>query len=149
MHFTVMANGMSKIGPTAIPAFWREQYTGINNFKFNEFTELSLRQALLFFNSNFDFKQLAWQEIRKYSRSHLVKLASLLLKDVKLSNFKTWGKPGIRAQLLNSKTNTLEMDFIIEGDHQSIHILNAVSPAFTCSFPFADFVCNKIEQLAN
>ena len=110
---------------------------------------MSLRQALLFFNSNFDFKQLAWQEIRKYSRSHLVKLASLLLKDVKLSNFKTWGKPGIRAQLLNSKTNTLEMDFIIEGDHQSIHILNAVSPAFTCSFPFADFVCNKIEQLAN
>ena len=149
VHFTVTVNGMSKIGPTAIPAFWREQYTGINNFNFNEFTELSLRQALLFFNSNFDFKQLAWQEIRKYSRSHLVKLASLLLKDVKLSNFKTWGKPGIRAQLLNSKTNTLEMDFIIEGDHQSIHILNAVSPAFTCSFPFADFVCNKIEQLAN
>ena len=149
MHFTVTVNGMSKIGPTAIPAFWREQYTGINNFNFNEFTELSLRQALLFFNSNFDFKQLAWQEIKKYSRSHLVKLASSLLKDVKLSNFKKWGKPGIRAQLLNRKTNTLEMDFIIEGDHQSVHVLNAVSPAFTCSFPFADFVCNKIEKLVN
>ena len=62
---------------------------------------------------------------------------------------KRWGKPGLRAQLLNRKTNTLEMDFIIEGDHQSIHVLNAVSPAFTCSFPFADFVCNKIEQLVN
>ena len=149
VHFTVMANGMAKMGPTAIPAFWREQYTGINNFSFSEFAELSLRQAALFFNSNFDFKQLAWQEIRKYSRAHLVSLASPLLKDVKLSNFKKWGKPGIRAQLLNIKKNTLEMDFIIEGDHQSIHVLNAVSPAFTCAFPFADYVCNQIEQLSN
>jgi L-2-hydroxyglutarate oxidase LhgO len=24
VHFTVIANGLSKIGPTAIPAFWRE-----------------------------------------------------------------------------------------------------------------------------
>ena len=149
VHFTVMANGMSKMGPTAIPAFWREQYTGISNFRLGEFAELSLRQAGLFLNSNFDFKQLAWQEIRKYSRSHLVNLASPLLKDVKLSNFKKWGKPGIRAQLLNIKNNTLEMDFIIEGDHQSIHILNAVSPAFTCSFPFAAHVCNQIKKLTN
>ena len=74
-----MANGMSKMGPTAIPAFWREQYTGISNFRLGEFVELSLRQAGLFLNSNFDFKQLAWQEIRKYSRSHLVNLASPLL----------------------------------------------------------------------
>ena len=88
VHFTVMANGMSKMGPTAIPAFWREQYTGISNFRLGEFVELSLRQAGLFLNSNFDFKQLAWQEIRKYSRSHLVNLASPLLKDVKFSNFK-------------------------------------------------------------
>jgi L-2-hydroxyglutarate oxidase len=149
VHFTVMANGMSKIGPTAIPAFWREQYTGVDNFRLNEFAELSFRQASLFFNSNFDFKRLAWEEIRKYSRAHLVNLASSLLTDVKTSNFKKWGKPGIRAQLLNVKKNTLEMDFIVEGDNQSIHVLNAVSPAFTCAFPFADYVCNKIEELAN
>ena len=41
------------------------------------------------------------------------------------------------------------MDFIIEGDRQSIHILNAVSPAFTCAFPFAAHVCNQIEKLTN
>jgi (S)-2-hydroxyglutarate dehydrogenase len=149
VHFTVTANGMSKIGPTAIPAFWREQYTGINNFRLNEFVELSLRQTALFFHSNFDFKKLAWQEIRKYSRTHLVNLASSLLENVKISNFKKWGKPGIRAQLLNITENTLEMDFIIEGDHQSLHVLNAVSPAFTCAFPFAGHVCDQIERLVN
>ena len=56
VHFTVTANGMSKMGPTAIPAFWREQYTGISNFRLGEFVELSLRQAGLFLNSNLYFK---------------------------------------------------------------------------------------------
>jgi hypothetical protein len=39
------------------------------------------------------------------------------------------------------------MDFILENDDQSMHILNAVSPAFTCAFPFAEYVCQKIEPL--
>ena len=84
IHFKVMANGMSIMGPTAIPAFWREQYTGVSNFRLGEFAELFLWQAGLYLNFNFDFKQLAWKEIRKYSRSYLVNLASPLLKDVKL-----------------------------------------------------------------
>jgi len=41
------------------------------------------------------------------------------------------------------------MGFIIEEDHQSIHILNAVSPTFTCAFLFAAHVYNKIEKLTN
>src|SRR5205807_6373695 len=40
VHFTVVADGKAKIGPTAIPAFWREQYEGLGNFKFSEFAEL-------------------------------------------------------------------------------------------------------------
>jgi (S)-2-hydroxyglutarate dehydrogenase len=86
-HFKDMTNGMSKIGPTGILTFWREQYTGISNFRLGEFAELSLRQAGLFLSSNLYFKQLAWQKIKKYSRSHLVNLVSPLLKDVKLSHF--------------------------------------------------------------
>lgn len=35
------------------------------------------------------------------------------------------------------------MDFVVEGDARSVHILNAVSPAFTCSFPFAEWVVQK------
>jgi hypothetical protein len=40
------------------------------------------------------------------------------------------------------------MDFVLEGDRQSMHVLNAVSPAFTCSLPFADYVCDRIETVA-
>lgn len=55
------------------------------------------------------------------------------------------GKPGIRAQLIHRKTGALEMDFVIEGDDRSIHVLNAVSPAFTCSQPFASHVVDRIQ----
>ena len=51
---------------------------------------------------------------------------------------------GIRAQLLNTKTNELIQDFVVEHTENSTHILNAVSPAFTCSFSFAEYVVNEI-----
>jgi L-2-hydroxyglutarate oxidase LhgO len=43
VRFIVMANGMSKMGPTAISTFWIEQYTGISNFRIGEYAELFLR----------------------------------------------------------------------------------------------------------
>jgi L-2-hydroxyglutarate oxidase len=147
VHYTVTAKGAINIGPTAIPAFWREQYKGGENFNSSELVEILFRQAGLFFSSNFDFKRLAWEEIQKYSRGHLVSLASNLLRGVRKSQYKKWGPPGIRAQLLDIRGKKLEMDFVLENDDQSMHILNAVSPAFTCAFPFAEYVCQKIEPL--
>jgi L-2-hydroxyglutarate oxidase len=44
------------------------------------------------------------------------------------------------------KTQKLEMDFVLEGDDRSMHILNAVSPAFTCALPFSEHVCAEIEK---
>ena len=144
VHFTVTAKGAVKIGPTAIPAFWREQYKGVENFNSGELIEILFRQAGLFVSSNFDFKRLAWEEIQKYSRGHLVSLASNLLQGVRRSQYKKWGPPGIRAQLLDLKEKKLEMDFVVESDDKSMHILNAVSPAFTCSLPFAKYACNMV-----
>lgn len=147
VHFTLLVNGRAKIGPTAIPAFWREQYRGVGNFKLGEFAEIIFRDLGLLFFSGFDFKRLAVEETLKYSRARLVNLASALLENVKLENFRHWGKPGIRAQLLNIKTRKLEMDFVIQGDSKSLHVLNAVSPAWTCASPFAKHVCDKIQSL--
>lgn len=142
VHFTVKADGHIKIGPTAIPAFWREQYRGFDNFKFGEFMEVLFREAGLMFSSNFDFHKLAIEELRKYSRPYLVKLASELATGIEPSQYTKWGEPGIRAQLLDVHARKLEMDFVIEGDANSTHILNAVSPGWTCSMPFAEHVCD-------
>jgi L-2-hydroxyglutarate oxidase len=146
VHFTVKGDGHAKIGPTAIPALWREQYRGFDNFKFGEFVEVLFREAGLMMSSRFDFQKLALEEVRKYSRPHLVALASRLAHEVKLEHYTRWGEPGIRAQLLDIKNRKLEMDFVIEGDEHSTHLLNAVSPGWTCSIPFAHYAVDKIEK---
>ena len=129
-----------------IPAFWRENYEGLSNFKLGEMMEVTGRRLGLLTNAQFDYRRLAVEEIAKYSRGKMVELASILAEGVKESNYLKWGRPGIRAQLLDITTRTLEMDFVLEGDHRSIHVLNAVSPAFTCSLPFAVHVCDQIDQ---
>ena len=146
VHLTVTTDGKVKLGPTAIPAFWREQYEGWSNFRFDELTEILLRQAGLFLSSNFDFKALAIRELQKYSRPKMVSLASSLAKGVEIKNYRKWGEPGIRAQLLNIRGKKLEMDFVLEGNNLSMHILNAVSPGFTCALPFAEHVCDQIDS---
>lgn len=147
VHFTLTADGHIKVGPTAIPAFWREQYSLTENFRFGELVEIMWRELGLFIKSDIGFRDLALKEIQKISRSKMVNLASALATNVSSENYKKWGKPGIRAQLYNIKTNKLEMDFKYEGDNRSFHILNAVSPAFTASMPLAKFLANQINGL--
>lgn len=146
VHFTVREDGQIKIGPTAIPAFWREQYRRFDNFKLGEFVEVLFREAGLMSSSTFDFKKLALEEVQKYSRPHLVALASRLAHGVRPEHYTRWGKAGIRAQLLDIKARKLEMDFVVEGDENSTHLLNAVSPGWTCSIPFARYVVDRIEK---
>lgn len=149
VHFTVTVNGRTKIGPTAIPAFWRENYDGWDNFRLSEFAEIVLRTCGLMALAKFDFKRMAVNELAKYSRSRMVSLARSLVQGVNEKDFLNWGKPGIRAQLVDIKKRKLEMDFVLEGDGRSMHVLNAVSPAFTCSFPFSKYVCQRINSLVN
>jgi len=146
VHFTITADGKAKIGPTAIPALWRENYDGFSNFKFWEALQVAGRGLGLLAGAQFDYRRLAFEELSKYSRRKMVSLASVLAEGVKEGNYLTWGRPGIRAQLLDITKRKLEMDFVLEGDDRSMHVLNAVSPAFTCSLPFSSYVCDQIEK---
>lgn len=147
VHFTVAASGKVKIGPTAIPGFWREQYGGTANFHWSEFIEVAARGLSLLVRSNFDFKALAIQEMAKYSKAKMIALAGQLAEGVKAEHYQNWGKPGIRAQLVDIQKRKLEMDFVLEGDDRSMHVLNAVSPAFTCGLPFSEYVCERIRAV--
>ena len=146
VHFTITADGKTKIGPTAIPALWRENYEGFGNVNFRELVEVASRGLGLLTGAGFDFRRLAMEEITKYSRSKMVSLASVLAEGVVERHYRTWGRPGIRAQLLDITKRKLEMDFVLEGDDRSMHVLNAVSPAFTCSLPFSSHVCDQIDN---
>jgi len=144
VHHTVTLDGKSKIGPTAVPCFWREHYHGLDNFHVGEFLEVITREADLFIRNDFGFRKLAWDEMQKIYRPHIVKLAAELVNGLKTNFYTKWGKPGIRAQLLDIRNRKLEMDFKMEGDKRSFHVLNAVSPAFTCAMSFSEYTFEQI-----
>ncbi len=143
VHFTLTVDNESKIGPTAIPAFWRENYKGFDNFSLKEFLQIIYYEIKLFVTNAFGFRELAFTEVKKYSFSYLKKLAKGLTKNMDDKGFDSWSTPGIRAQLLNKKTLELVQDFVVESDENSVHVLNAVSPAFTSSIPFASWVIDE------
>lgn len=145
VHFTVTVDGRVKIGPTAIPALWRENYGGLAGFSAPEMLEIAARQAGLLLGAGFDFRRLAWEEVRKNSRRVMTSLAARLADGVRSGDYRRWGRPGIRAQLVDVEKKTLVMDFLLEGDSRSMHVLNAVSPGFTCAMPFAAHVCDRVE----
>jgi len=115
----------------------------------SEFIDITRRQMGLLFDSPFDFRELAFAELRKYNRAHLVSLAKSMVTGVDAKNYRQWGRPGIRAQLLDIENGSLEMDFVFEGDEKSFHVLNAVSPGFTCSIPFSSYACDQIDERMN
>jgi len=149
VHLTVTVDGHAKIGPTAIPAFWREQYAGLGGFRARDAAEIAWLQLGLLFFAGFEFRRLAIDELAKYNRARLVAIAGQLLDRVRVDDYHRWGRSGIRAQLLDTRKRKLEMDFVIEGDDRSMHVLNAVSPGWTCSLPFAAYVVDAIETLVD
>lgn len=146
VHFTVTADGRAKIGPTATPALWREHYEGLENFDLGECLRILGRQAGLFLRDEFGFRRLAWEETLKHLRPVLVRRAAALARGVRLRDYREWGRPGIRAQLLDVEEKSLVMDFRVEGDDRSFHVLNAISPGFTCSIPFREYCWDRIGE---
>lgn len=146
-HVTVTVDGHTTLGPTATPAFWREHYQGMQNFQLGDCLEIVAREAGLFLRDDFGFRQLAFRELRKYSRRYLVGLVSTLADGIRAQDYRRWRAAGIRAQLFDVQERKLEMDFRYEGDNRSFHVLNAISPAFTCALPFSSYLADRIDQL--
>lgn len=146
VHFTITISGKVKIGPTAIPAFWRENYEGISRFNLNEFLEVLFYEAKLFFTNAFNFRNLTCEEFKKYYRNYFIQQATHLIKKIDINKFGSYLTPGIRSQLLDRKEMKLVMDYIIEEGENSTHILNAVSPAFTSAFSFSKFIVDEVEK---
>lgn len=141
VHYSVTVHGKFKIGPTAIPVFGGENYHGLAGISLLGALRIAGHEAAMFATDS-DFRGHALREIRKYSAGYMVEQAALMVKDGVLDKrkFTSWSRPGIRAQLVNIHTHKLLHDFVVEGDESSVHVLNAVSPAFTSSIPFAQWV---------
>jgi L-2-hydroxyglutarate oxidase LhgO len=129
VHLTVTIDGRAKIGPTAIPIFSRESYAGFGGLSPKEILNIVGIYPKFLSSKHHDVLGLIRTEVPKYLQRHLVTQAKVLVPSVDPKDFKERGKAGIRAQLLDIKNKKLEMDFVVRGDENSTHLLNAVSPA--------------------
>jgi L-2-hydroxyglutarate oxidase len=143
VHFTVSPAGEVWIGPTATPVLGREQY-GLAPSAGAGATGWALAR-LLAAPHNTGLRRLALAEIRRHSRRALVTEAERLVHDLPPAGGWTPVRPGIRAQLVDTRTWKLEDDFVYEADDRSLHVLNAVSPGFTCALPLAEHLLDIIE----
>lgn len=146
VHLTTTVDGSVKVGPTAIPVLSREQYSLTSGFNAREFFEILRTYPKFALSPHHDVLSLLRTELPKLSRRVLVRQAKKLAPSIKLEDFTQVGKPGIRAQLFDLKERRLEMDFVVEGDAQSTHVLNAVSPAWTSCISFSKFVVDQMQE---
>ena len=153
VHFTVTVDGHVKIGPTAGPAWWFENYGATDpdvasgRFAWGELGSIVREHMRLFFMQP-RFRRHALREPRRSFRGALLEEARQLVPDIDRSKFTRWGRSGLRAQLVDQNQAELVMDFRYETTERSMHIVNAVSPGFTCAWSFAKLLADAIENPA-
>lgn len=135
VHFTRSVHGNVYLGPTAIPAFGRENYGVLAGIDAEGFG--ILMEDLVLFMANPQFRSVALTEPKKYIPSYLYRDAARLVKELNPADVERSSKVGIRPQLVDWETKELVMDFLVVAAGPSLHILNPISPAFTSSMELA------------
>ena len=143
IHLTKTINGVVKIGPSAIPTFGPEKYKILDKFALQEAKESFTGLLTYALNDSRNARPIFFTETKYLFTKGMLNEAEKIVPDVK--KFSDWRKlkSGIRAQLLNLNSKSLEQDFIVVNKLNSTHILNLVSPGWTCSMSFAKYISNQ------
>jgi L-2-hydroxyglutarate oxidase LhgO len=100
----------------------------------------------MYLQNQSNFRLLVHTELKKYLKPWFLQSAQKLITGLKSEDLIPSGKVGIRPQLVNIKTKSIEMDYIIEKTEHSTHVLNSISPAFSSSFAFAKYITSNLEN---
>lgn len=142
VHFTRMIHGGVECGPNAVFTFKREGY-GKTDFNLKDTVDALTYGGtwrLFFKHWRFGLDEYRRAFSKKLFLNRLQKLIpSLTMEDI------TEGRSGVRAMAL-AKDGSMIDDFKIEYAQNSIHILNAPSPAATAGLAIGDEVRRVAEQ---
>jgi L-2-hydroxyglutarate oxidase len=142
VHLTKMHDGSVEAGPNAVFSFKKEGYSR-TSFSFSDTID-----ALSFVGLWRLFKGYWKIGLSEYRRAFSKKIFLSSLQRL-VPNLNTQdiviGKSGVRAQALNRKGELID-DFLIKKTENSLHILNAPSPAATACLAIADEVLNKLSE---
>lgn len=143
VHTTTAIDGSIYLGPTAVPAFGRENYRGFSGVVPGDLARIAGLLARQYWSGADGFRRLAWQEGRCYFKPRFAEAARALLPRLRPEHLLRCDKVGIRAQMVDRLSGRLVTDFTVEAGPASTHVLNAISPAFTSAFPLARHVCDN------
>lgn len=140
VHFTRSTSGRVFIGPTAVPVLGRESYGFLEDLGLESFRFL-YRNASMFISDS-GFRANAFSEAKKHLGRHFYSEAKKLVPELAPRNLVSSAKTGIRSQLVDWREKKLVMDYVVCTEGDSLHVLNAISPAFTSSMSFAKHVAD-------
>ena len=132
-----------KIGPTAQPIMFSEQYEFTQGWNLEELRKSTTAMSIYFGNNVANVSKLIATEMPQLLEHQLVKKSAELVPLAREASAWKRKPSGIRAQLLKIDSKKLEQDFVVEGDKDSTHLLNIVSPGWTASIPFANWIVKK------
>lgn len=142
VHFTRMTNGETECGPNAVFTFKREGY-GKTDFSFKDtMNALSYGGTWKLFFGNMKFGINEYR--RAFSKKLFLKTLQTMIPSLTMDDIKP-GRSGVRALLLGADGDTRD-DFRIVSTKDSIHVLNAPSPAATASLAIGEHVAKMAEE---
>ena len=142
VHFTRMADGEIECGPNAVFTFKREGY-GKTDFNWADtWSALTYGGTWRLFLGNIRFGINEYR--RAFSKRLFLKTLQTMIPSLTMDDIKP-GRSGVRAMLLSTNGDTRD-DFRIEKSQNSIHVLNAPSPAATASLAIGEYVAEMAEK---
>ena len=140
VHLTKMHDGKVEAGPNAVFSFKKEGYSRTSFSMSDTIRAFSFKGLWILFLGY--WKIGLGEYLRAFSKKRFLKSLQRLVPNLKMEDI-TIGKSGVRAQALDKKGNLID-DFLIKKTKNSLHIINAPSPAATASLAIADEVVNRV-----
>jgi (S)-2-hydroxyglutarate dehydrogenase len=142
VHFTRMIHGGVECGPNAVFTFKREGY-GKTDFNLKDTLEaLSYVGTWKLFYKHWRFGLDEYK--RAFSKRLFLNRLRKLIPSLEMDDLVP-GRAGVRAMALGADGEMID-DFKIERHENTLHVLNAPSPAATASLAIGTAVCEMAEE---
>ena len=140
IHLTKTVDGRIEVGPNAVLAFSREGYSWSKFNLFQTFETITYK-GMVKLGGRY-FKTGISEMYRSLNKTAFVKEVNKLLPGIQANDL-VQRPSGVRAQAVSEKGDLLD-DFLFEEGTQSLHVLNAPSPAATASLAIGEYIASKV-----
>ncbi len=140
IHLTKTVDGQIEAGPNAVLAFAKEGYKW-SNINVSEFMKIISYKGMWKLGKQY-FGTGVSEMYRSLNKKVFLKEILNYIPDVRLSDLKP-RVAGVRAQAVSSNGDLID-DFVFEDGNNSLHVLNAPSPAATASLAIGEYIAAKV-----